>query len=73
MTNYVHRVRKILHSIPGERYLKEYRFLPLFFVAGAGLEFVMIKLHVGEVNFYKTYKKRLVENLVQARLAESEA
>lgn len=55
---------------PGKRF-GNFRFLPLFFVFGAGLEFFMINWHVGEVNFYRTFKKRRVEELAQ-KLLEKE-
>ncbi|XP_033219805.1 small integral membrane protein 4 [Belonocnema kinseyi] len=63
------RFQKIAKKWPGEKYFGEYRFLPLFFVAGAALEFCMINWHVGEVNFYRTYKKKRVEELVNERLS----
>lgn len=47
------KLRQFLDKIPGKRYFGIYRFLPFFFLAGAGLEFAMINWHVGEVNFCK--------------------
>ena len=46
-------VVKNLRKIPGEKRFGNYRFLPLFFLAGAGLELLMIKLTAGpnRVNF----------------------
>lgn len=61
---------KVINKIPGERIFGEYRFLPIFFILGAALEYSMIHWHVGEVNFYKTYKRRRVEELVEKRLQE---
>jgi hypothetical protein len=47
-------IRRALDAVPGEKYLGMYRFLPLFFVLGAALEFSMIKWDVnGQVNFCK--------------------
>jgi len=63
-------VRKFLNRIPGKRYLGMYRFLPLFFTLGAALEFSMINWQVGEVSFYRTYKKRQAENIAQQELEE---
>jgi len=50
--------RKILDAFPGKKYFGLYRFLPCFFLLGAALEFSMINWTVGEINFYRTYKKR---------------
>lgn len=61
---------EIINKIPGKRILGEYRFLPIFFILGATLEYSMIHWHVGEVNFYKTYKRRRVEELVEKRLQQ---
>lgn len=55
--------------MPGKA-LGEFRFLPILFVMGGLLEFLMINWHVGEVNFYKTYKKRRIEEAVEKRLME---
>lgn len=59
--------RRILKAYPGEKYFGEYRFLPVFFVSGAALEFVMIKWVFGETNFYKTFKKRKVQEIAEER------
>lgn len=40
-----------LRRIPGEERFGEYRFLPLFFLVGAGLEFFMINFRVNNVDF----------------------
>lgn len=64
---YGRKVRRFADKVPG-KFLGEFRFLPIFFVAGAGLEFAMIKWHVGEVNFYKTYKKNRVREAVAEKL-----
>lgn len=57
---------KILDKWPGKTYFGYYRFLPLFFVAGAALEFSMINWRVGEVNFYDTYKRRQAQEIVDS-------
>lgn len=67
------KIGKIVAKVPGRKYLAEYRFLPFFFICGAGLEFTMINWHVGEVNFYRTFKKRRVSELVDERLAKESA
>lgn len=63
------KIRTFVNKMPGKRF-KEFRFLPLCFVMGGVLEFLMIHWHVGEVNFYKTYKKRRIEEAVEQRLKE---
>ncbi|XP_014600130.1 PREDICTED: small integral membrane protein 4 [Polistes canadensis] len=68
MSKYHKIIRKYLKKWPGEKTFGIYRFLPLFFVTGALLEYCMINWHVGEVNFYKVYKKRLVQEIVKDNL-----
>lgn len=53
------RLRYFLDKWPGKRYLGMYRFLPMFFVLGAALEFSMINWHVGEVNFCKYIQAKI--------------
>jgi len=62
------RLRRIIRNWPGRRIFGEFSFLPIFFAFGAALEFSMIHWSVGEVNFYKIYKRRRIEELVQQRL-----
>jgi len=57
-------VDRVLASVPGKKTFGIYRFLPFFFALGAGLEFTMINWTVGETNFYRTFKKRMVKNAV---------
>ncbi|XP_077291975.1 sloth 1 [Arctopsyche grandis] len=64
---------KVLDKWPGKKIFGVYRFLPVFVLFGAGLEFSMINWHVGETNFYNTYKKREAENLVKYVLYEEPA
>ncbi|XP_021968033.1 small integral membrane protein 4 [Folsomia candida] len=60
-------IRRVLDRIPGNNRLGMYRFLPFFFVLGAALEFSMIKWDVnGQVNFYRTYKRRRAEEVAAA-------
>ncbi|KAJ8924542.1 hypothetical protein NQ315_000690 [Exocentrus adspersus] len=68
MKFYNKRLRNILDKWPGKKYLGIYRFLPIFFVLGAALEFSMINWQVGETNFYRTYKKRQAKNIVSATI-----
>ncbi|XP_020722409.1 small integral membrane protein 4 [Bombus terrestris] len=65
-------IRRTLNKMPGKS-LGEFRFLPIMFLMGGLLEFVMIHWHVGEVNFYRTYKRRRIEEAVEQRLAEMNA
>lgn len=60
-------VQKFVNSWPGKRF-GVYRFLPIFFVLGAALEFSMIKWRVGNTNFYDTFKKRQAKNLIEEQL-----
>ncbi|KAL0134575.1 hypothetical protein PUN28_001399 [Cardiocondyla obscurior] len=68
---YSHVLKRLIKKLPGKR-LGEYRLLPLFFAIGATLEYCMINWHVGEVNFYETYKRRKVEELVEERLKQEQ-
>lgn len=54
MSPYSGSVRRLLDSWPGKKRFGVYRFLPLFFLLGAGLEFSMINWTVGETNFCET-------------------
>ena len=67
MISYSRILRRILQTWPGKEYLAEYRFLPIFFVSGAALEYVMIHWHFGEVNFYRTFKRRKVQEISDQR------
>ncbi|KAF2363341.1 hypothetical protein FHG87_005900 [Trinorchestia longiramus] len=67
------RGKSFLAFWPGEKIFGPFRFLPLYFMAGAGLEFTMINWHFGEVNFYRTFKKRQVEELAAKLLEEEDA
>ncbi|EDV44439.1 uncharacterized protein Dana_GF20358 [Drosophila ananassae] len=65
MSPYSGSVRRLLDSWPGKKRFGVYRFLPLFFLLGAGLEFSMINWTVGETNFYRTFKRRQAKNYVE--------
>jgi hypothetical protein len=60
-------LRKFVRAWPGKYYFGEYRFLPLFFISGATLEYVMIHWHAGETNFYKVYKRNKVQEIIEKR------
>lgn len=53
MSLYRQTVSGIIKKWPGEKTFGIYRFLPLFFVLGAALEFSMINWTVGTTNFCK--------------------
>uniref|UniRef100_A0A6M2DJV1 Putative conserved protein with signal anchor n=1 Tax=Xenopsylla cheopis TaxID=163159 RepID=A0A6M2DJV1_XENCH len=67
------RLQYFLNRWPGRRTFGIYRFLPIFFVAGAVLEFSMIKWQVGETNFYKVYKRNQARKIVATRLSQENA
>lgn len=46
-------LKNFLDKWPGKTYFGVYRFLPLFFILGAALEFSMINWQVGQTNFCK--------------------
>ncbi|XP_041977286.1 small integral membrane protein 4 [Aricia agestis] len=61
-------IHKVVEKWPGKKALGMYRFLPMFFVVGAALEFSMINWQVGQINFYNTFKKRQAKNIVEEKL-----
>ncbi|CAB3385942.1 small integral membrane protein 4 [Cloeon dipterum] len=65
MQLYSRGLQKWLDKWPGKKTIGIYRFLPLFFGLGAALEFSMINWTVGETNFYRTYKRRQVQELAE--------
>ncbi|KAH8275992.1 hypothetical protein KR018_000895 [Drosophila ironensis] len=65
MRPYSGSLRRLLDSWPGKKRFGVYRFLPFFFLLGAGLEFSMINWTVGETNFYRTFKRRQAKNYVE--------
>lgn len=64
---YIKPLAKLIKVWPGKRYLAEYRFLPIFFLGGAALEFSMIKWQPNGVNFYRTYKRNQVNEIADKR------
>ena len=69
MPFYSSAVTKIIQNWPG-KFLGEYRFLPLFFVCGAAIEYSMIHWSPNGINFYTIYKKKKIEEIIQARQKE---
>uniref|UniRef100_A0A673TWL4 Small integral membrane protein 4 n=2 Tax=Suricata suricatta TaxID=37032 RepID=A0A673TWL4_SURSU len=62
------QVKRILQRVPGKQRLGVYRFLPFFFVLGATMEWIMIKLRVGQETFYDVYRRKASERQYQRRL-----
>ncbi|XP_030378425.1 small integral membrane protein 4 [Scaptodrosophila lebanonensis] len=71
MSLYSRSLRRLLDSWPGKQRFGVYRFLPLFFVLGAALEFSMINWTVGETNFYRTFKRRQAKNYVEEHSSQT--
>lgn len=61
-------IQTVVDKWPGKKWFGIYRFLPLFFVLGATLEFSMINWKVGEVNFYNTFKKRQAIDIIDNKI-----
>lgn len=47
------QVRRVLQRVPGKQRFGVYRFLPFFFVLGGTMEWIMIKVRVGQETFCK--------------------
>lgn len=47
------QVRRALQLVPGKQRFGIYRFLPFFFVLGGAMEWIMIKVRVGQETFCK--------------------
>ncbi|XP_022204939.2 small integral membrane protein 4, partial [Nilaparvata lugens] len=69
LSGYSRAVNKVLGLWPGKKYFGLYRFLPIFFFVGAGLEFTMINWKAfGRTNFYEIYKKKQVSETAREEL-----
>jgi len=55
-----------------KRRLGVYKFLPLFFFLGAGIELFMIKVRVGRETFYDVYVRKESEREKERRQEEKE-
>lgn len=49
-----------------------YKFLPLFFVIGAGIELFMIKVRVGRETFYDVYVRKESQRRLERKHQEQE-
>ncbi|KAJ1530710.1 hypothetical protein ONE63_005572 [Megalurothrips usitatus] len=59
------KLARFLQNLPGFKTFGEYSILPFLFLGGAALEYVMIHWHFGEVNFYRTFKRRQAQERAQ--------
>ncbi|XP_066907519.1 small integral membrane protein 4 [Halyomorpha halys] len=67
-------LKKFLDYWPGKRIFGIFRFLPIFFCLGAALEYSMINWDFrGQVNFYRTYKKRQIQDKLEQLVHEEKA
>eukprot|EP00093_Oithona_nana_P009182 09182.XXX_384997_384731_1 [CDS] Oithona nana genome sequencing. len=58
-------IQKLIQAVPGKKTFGVFRFLPVFFFIGAGLEFSMIHWKPNGHNFYHTYKKRRAKEIIE--------
>ncbi|XP_032989175.1 small integral membrane protein 4 isoform X1 [Rhinolophus ferrumequinum] len=65
------QVRRVLQRVPGKQRLGVYRFLPFFFVLGGTMEWIMIKVRVGQETFYDVYRRKASERQYQRRLEDA--
>ncbi|KAG8523931.1 Small integral membrane protein 4 [Galemys pyrenaicus] len=65
------QVRRVLQRVPGKQRLGVYRFLPFFFVLGGTMEWIMIKVRVGQETFYDVYRRKASERQYQKRLEDA--
>ncbi|XDB62847.1 hypothetical protein AB1E18_016188 [Capra hircus] len=65
------QVRRVLQRVPGKQRFGVYRFLPFFFVLGGTMEWIMIKLRVGQETFYDVYRRKASERQYQRRLQDA--
>ena len=65
------QVRRALQRVPGKQRFGIYRFLPFFFVLGGAMEWIMIKVRVGQETFYDVYRRKASERQYQRRLEDT--
>jgi len=61
---YSSRLARILQNWPGKRF-GIFRYLPIFFSLGAGLEWFMINFKMGDANFYTVFKRRQAIDIIE--------
>ena len=54
-------IQRLIQAVPGKKYFGIYRFMPIFFFIGAGLEFAMIHWKPNGHNFCK-HKRICIAN-----------
>ncbi|XP_047388012.1 small integral membrane protein 4 [Sciurus carolinensis] len=59
------QVRRVLQWVPGKQRFGLYRFLPFFFILGGTMEWIMIKVRVGQETFYDVYRRKASERQYQ--------
>ncbi|XP_026817547.1 small integral membrane protein 4 [Rhopalosiphum maidis] len=65
----INSIRRFIFNLPGKRF-GYYRVIPIFVVAGAGLEYLMITWRPFGVNFYEVYKRKQAKEIAESRLNE---
>uniref|UniRef100_A0A8D2JQ12 Ubiquinol-cytochrome c reductase complex assembly factor 5 n=1 Tax=Sciurus vulgaris TaxID=55149 RepID=A0A8D2JQ12_SCIVU len=66
------QVRRVLQWVPGKQRFGLYRFLPFFFILGGTMEWIMIKVRVGQETFYDVYRRKASERQYQKRLDDAD-
>jgi len=66
MSNIRNTIRRLILKLPGKQF-GYYRFIPIFVVAGAGLEYLMIAWRPFGVNFYEVYKNKQAKVIATSR------
>ncbi|XP_043934818.1 small integral membrane protein 4 [Protopterus annectens] len=64
------RIKRFFQNIPGRKTFGIYRFMPFFFVLGAGMEWFMINVRIGQETFYDVYRRKRSEREYQEKLEE---
>ncbi|CAH1738529.1 unnamed protein product [Aphis gossypii] len=67
----INSIRRFLFRLPGKRF-GYYRAIPIFVVAGASIEYLMITWRPFGVNFYEVYKRKQAKEIAANRLNEED-
>lgn len=67
----INSIRRFLFRLPGKQF-GYYRAIPIFVVAGASLEYLMITWRPFGVNFYEVYKRKQAKEIAANRLNEED-
>ncbi|KAL0275394.1 UNVERIFIED_CONTAM: hypothetical protein PYX00_003252 [Menopon gallinae] len=68
MFRVVRKIQKFCNKFPGEKRFGYYRFLPFFFIFGAGLEYTMIHWKPNGHNFCKSLNQFRLDHLISTLL-----